>query len=133
MSNVMKDALDKAGATSKKNKNKNKNTSAKAPTNLSKMMKGKIKWFNLINGFGFVIAEDGNEYFVHTKSISVGRTYIGYESGDEVEFRVQVNPNTNKTSAVNVMLSTKDGNTAADSAVPPSDTSVDAAEDTDAE
>lgn len=132
MSNVMKDALDKAGATSKKNKNKN-NTSAKAPTNLSKMMKGKIKWFNLINGFGFVTAEDGNEYFVHTKSISVGRTYIGYEAGDEVEFRVQVNPNTNKTSAVNVMLSTKDGNTSADSAVPPSDTSVDAAEDTDAE
>ena len=48
MSNVMKDALDKAGATSKKNKNKNKNTSAKAPTNLSKMMKGKIKWFKIL-------------------------------------------------------------------------------------
>jgi CspA family cold shock protein len=32
-------------------------------------MKGKVKWFDDVKGFGFVITEDGTEYFVHWKSI----------------------------------------------------------------
>jgi CspA family cold shock protein len=32
-------------------------------------MKGKVKWFDDSKGFGFVITEDGKEYFVHWQSI----------------------------------------------------------------
>jgi len=32
-------------------------------------MKGKVKWFNANKGYGFIITDDNNEYFVHWKSI----------------------------------------------------------------
>lgn len=32
-------------------------------------MKGKVKWFNDTKGYGFVLSDDNNEYFVHWKSI----------------------------------------------------------------
>jgi len=30
------------------------------------MLQGTVKWFNESKGFGFIEAEDGKEYFVHT-------------------------------------------------------------------
>lgn len=32
-------------------------------------MKGTVKWFDETKGYGFVLGEDGKEYFVHWKSI----------------------------------------------------------------
>ncbi|MBC8415913.1 MAG: cold shock domain-containing protein [Candidatus Cloacimonetes bacterium] len=32
-------------------------------------MKGKVKWFDEAKGYGFVMSEEGTEYFVHWKSI----------------------------------------------------------------
>ncbi|MCK4957435.1 MAG: cold shock domain-containing protein [Candidatus Cloacimonetes bacterium] len=32
-------------------------------------MKGKVKWFDDVKGFGFIMIEDGTEFFVHWKSI----------------------------------------------------------------
>jgi CspA family cold shock protein len=32
-------------------------------------MKGTVKWFNSNKGYGFIITDDGTEYFVHWKSI----------------------------------------------------------------
>ena len=32
-------------------------------------MKGKVKWFNTTKGYGFIISEEGKEYFVHWRSI----------------------------------------------------------------
>ncbi len=32
-------------------------------------MHGKVKWFNANKGYGFIITEERNEYFVHWKSI----------------------------------------------------------------
>ena len=32
-------------------------------------MKGKIKFYNEIKGFGFVTGEDGKDYFVHSTSL----------------------------------------------------------------
>jgi len=32
-------------------------------------MKGTVKWFDDTKGYGFVVTENGEEYFVHWKSI----------------------------------------------------------------
>lgn len=36
------------------------------------MMKGKIKFFDEIKGFGFVTGEDGKDYFLHSTGIEGG-------------------------------------------------------------
>ena len=35
-------------------------------------MKGKVKFFNEGKGFGFIVADDGKEYFVHISGIKEG-------------------------------------------------------------
>jgi CspA family cold shock protein len=32
-------------------------------------MTGRVKWFDDSKGYGFILTEDGKEYFVHWKSI----------------------------------------------------------------
>ncbi|MCD4818626.1 MAG: cold shock domain-containing protein [Candidatus Cloacimonetes bacterium] len=32
-------------------------------------MKGRVKWFNTTKGYGFIISEEGSEFFVHWRSI----------------------------------------------------------------
>jgi CspA family cold shock protein len=32
-------------------------------------MKGKVKWFNPNKGYGFILTDENQEYFVHWKSI----------------------------------------------------------------
>ncbi len=48
-------------------------------------MEGKVKWYNRKKGFGFVLGEDGTEYFVHFTGLSKG-TFI--RDNDEVSFDV---------------------------------------------
>ncbi len=48
-------------------------------------MKGKVKFFNENKGFGFITAEDGNEYFVHSSGLAAGTVL---HENDEVEFDV---------------------------------------------
>jgi len=44
-------------------------------------MKGKVKWYNRMKGFGFITGEDNKDYFVHSSEIE------GIlEEGDDVEF-----------------------------------------------
>lgn len=64
------------------------------------MAKGKVKWFNDKNGYGFIIPEDGSkELFVHYSAIQ-GEGYKTLKEGQEVEFDVE---NTEKgLKAVNV-------------------------------
>ena len=49
-------------------------------------MKGKIKFFNEIKGFGFVTGEDGKDYFVHSTGL-VGSTSLAKD--DAVTFEVE--------------------------------------------
>ena len=49
-------------------------------------MKGKVKFFNVMKGFGFIAGDDGKEYFVHKTGLKSGVT-IG--ENDEVSFDVE--------------------------------------------
>ena len=51
-------------------------------------MKGTVKWFDDTKGYGFVLTDEGKEYFVHWKSIVTvsdkNRKFLVNE--EEVEF-----------------------------------------------
>lgn len=49
-------------------------------------MKGKIKFFNEAKGFGFIIGDDGNQYFVHSTGLNKG---VSVREGDSVTFEVE--------------------------------------------
>lgn len=52
-------------------------------------MKGTVKWFNVNKNYGYITDEDGNDIFVHVTGIKNGRTYTGFNEGDQVEFETQ--------------------------------------------
>ena len=49
-------------------------------------MKGKVKFFNSMKGFGFIAGEDGKEYFVHQSGLGEGVTI---RENDSVKFDVE--------------------------------------------
>jgi CspA family cold shock protein len=49
-------------------------------------MKGTVKWYNDMKGFGFISNEDGKDVFVHRTSIPMGTDL--YE-GDQVEYEIE--------------------------------------------
>ncbi len=66
-------------------------------------MKGTVKWFDDSKGYGFVLGEDRNEYFVHWKSIvTISDTQRRFLVADEeVEFELM---NTDKgVQAINIV------------------------------
>lgn len=48
---------------------------------------GTVKWFNVTKGFGFIIKDDGEEIFVHFRSIR-GEGRRGLRDGQQVNFIV---------------------------------------------
>ncbi|UUV17586.1 cold-shock protein [Fusobacteria bacterium ZRK30] len=51
------------------------------------MLKGTVKWFNDDKGFGFISAEDGNDYFAHFSQIKK-EGFKTLNEGDEVTFEI---------------------------------------------
>ena len=49
-------------------------------------MKGTVKWYNEMKGFGFLAGEDGKETFVHRTSIPAG---MNLSEGDQVEYQIE--------------------------------------------
>ncbi len=49
-------------------------------------MKGNVKFFNRMKGFGFIAGEDGKEYFVHQTGLKEG---VSIDENDSVEFDVE--------------------------------------------
>jgi len=53
-------------------------------------LKGKIKWFNSMKGFGFIEPEDGGkDVFVHMSSLSPGTESQDLTEGSDVEFETE--------------------------------------------
>ena len=48
------------------------------------MSKGKVKWFNLEKGYGFIEQENGEDLFVHISEVK-GQDL---KEGDQVEFEI---------------------------------------------
>ncbi|HGY54662.1 MAG TPA: cold-shock protein [Caldithrix abyssi] len=55
------------------------------------METGTVKWFNNSKGYGFISREQGDDVFVHYRSIE-GEGYRTLEEGDRVEFEVAEGP-----------------------------------------
>jgi len=49
-------------------------------------MKGTVKFFNNMKAFGFIVGEDGKEYFVHQTGLQDG---VSIDENDAVEFDVE--------------------------------------------
>lgn len=52
------------------------------------MEQGTVKWFNNAKGYGFITRENGEDLFVHFKSI-VGEGYRSLKQGEAVQFDVE--------------------------------------------
>ena len=48
-------------------------------------MDGKVKFFNMMKGFGFIAGDDGKEYFVHKSGLTEG---TNINENDEVSFEI---------------------------------------------
>jgi CspA family cold shock protein len=55
------------------------------------MEQGTVKWFNGAKGYGFIQRTDGQDVFVHYRSI-VGDGYKNLNEGDKVQFDVEKGP-----------------------------------------
>lgn len=59
------------------------------------MIKGIVKWFNNPMKYGFVVSEDGKEYFVHFSEIMT-EGYKTLKRGEAVQFEAEETPKGNK-------------------------------------
>lgn len=50
------------------------------------MPKGKVKWFDVKKGYGFVQWKDGKDIFIHYTEIRTKTRFKKLEQGDTVEF-----------------------------------------------
>ncbi len=50
-------------------------------------MKGTVKWYDAVKGFGFIQAEDGKDYFVHRSGVK--DNVFSLEADQTVEFEIK--------------------------------------------
>jgi cold shock protein len=50
-------------------------------------MKGKIKWYDKIKGYGFIVSETGEDIFVHRTGLK--NPTLGLNEGQEVEYETR--------------------------------------------
>jgi cold shock protein len=55
------------------------------------MEEGTVKWFNAAKGYGFIQREQGEDVFVHYRSI-LGDGFKTLNQGDRVQFEVEQGP-----------------------------------------
>ncbi len=54
---------------------------------MSERQSGTVKWFNDAKGFGFITPENGQDVFVHFRSIQ-GTGFKSLQEGQQVTFKV---------------------------------------------
>jgi CspA family cold shock protein len=85
--------VSKAAVTASKPSNgSSKKQTTKASVTEGPREEGEVKWFNVSKGFGFITKDDGEEIFVHFRSI-IGEGRRGLKDGQRVSF---VEANTDK-------------------------------------
>ena len=47
-------------------------------------MKGKVKWYNARQGYGFIQGQDGEDVFIHKSEVPFWTIFL--EEGDKVEY-----------------------------------------------
>lgn len=50
-------------------------------------IRGKVKWFNNVKGYGFIGRDDGPDVFVHYSALQQ-EGYKSLQEGDDVEFEI---------------------------------------------
>ena len=50
-------------------------------------MKGTVKWYDAVKGYGFIQSEDNKDLFVHRSGVK--DSVFALEAGQEVEFEIQ--------------------------------------------
>ena len=55
------------------------------------METGIVKWFNGSKGYGFITRDEGDDVFVHYKSINA-EGFKSLDEGDKVQFEVEEGP-----------------------------------------
>lgn len=66
-------------------------------------MRGVIKWFNNVKGYGFLTGQDGRDFFVHHSDLRCDRKMRdSLKGGEEVDFEESAGPKGPK--AVNIRL-----------------------------
>jgi len=94
---LVRDSAQPASSSSKNTQGRNtqsKNTQSKDPgrstaaTSDANREQGQVKWFNVSKGFGFIVKDDGEEIFVHFRSIR-GEGRRGLSDGQRVTFIVE--------------------------------------------
>jgi CspA family cold shock protein len=49
-------------------------------------MKGTVRWYNNLRGFGFILGEDDKDVFIHRSVLPLGTILYG---GDKVEYKTE--------------------------------------------
>ena len=50
-------------------------------------MKGTVKWYDAVKGYGFIESEDNKDLFVHRSGVK--DSVFALEAGQEVEFEIK--------------------------------------------
>ena len=73
--------------SNKKPATKSREKAPAKPSDSANREEGEVKWFNVTKGFGFITRENGEEIFVHFRSIR-GENRRGLRDGQRVTFVV---------------------------------------------
>ena len=55
--------------------------------NVTSIMKGTVKWYDAVKGFGFIQSEDNKDLFVHRSGVK--DNVFSLEAGQAVEFEIK--------------------------------------------
>lgn len=58
---------------------------------MSERVKGTVRWFNVVKGYGFIGQEEGEDVFVHYSSIRMPG-FRKLKEGQQVEFTIEQGP-----------------------------------------